>query len=195
MGADGALAPKLWLDAAARSAAARVAQDGAALLVLAPGGASMPKKWPAERFAAVARRLHDGALANARVIVLGAAARDAETTRAIASSLDADGLAALDLGHGIDLLAAAALMERATLCVGNDNALTHIAAAAGAPTLTIFGPTDERVRAPYGPRTRTVRGRSFAEVSVLDGGGAMEDVSIDAVEAAALELLHAGGLC
>jgi hypothetical protein len=28
----------------------------------------------------------------------------------------------------------------------------------------------------------------------LDGQGAMEDVSIDAVEAAALELLHAGGL-
>jgi hypothetical protein len=60
--------------------------------------------------------------------------------------------------------------------------------------LTIFGSTDERVRAPCGPRTRTVRGRSFAEVSVLDGGGAMEDVSIDAVEAAALGLLHAGGL-
>ncbi len=103
-------------------------------------------------------------------------------------------MASLDLGCGVDLLAAAALMERATLCIGNDNALTHIAAAAGAPTLTIFGPTDERVRAPYGPRTRTIRGRSFAEVSALDGGGAMEDVSIDAVEAAALELLHAGGL-
>jgi ADP-heptose:LPS heptosyltransferase len=85
-------------------------------------------------------------------------------------------------------------MERATLCIGNDNALTHIAAAAGAPTLTVFGPTDERVRAPYGPRTRTLRGRSLAETSTLDGGGAIEDVSTDAVEAAALELLHAGGL-
>lgn len=192
--AERSLAPVLWLDDAARSAAAAIVADATALLVLAPGGVSPDKKWPAERFAAVARRLHDGPLSNARVIVLGAAARDEETTRAIASSLDADGLSALDLGKGIDLLAAAALMERATLCVGNDNALTHIAAAAGAPTLTIFGPTDERVRAPYGPRTRTLRGRSFAEVSALDGGGAMGDVSIDAVEAAALELLHAGGL-
>jgi ADP-heptose:LPS heptosyltransferase len=128
------------------------------------------------------------------VILLGAAARDAETIGAIASSLDADGIAALNMAQGLDLLAAAALMERATLCIGNDNALTHIAAAAGAPTLTIFGPTDERVRAPYGPRTRALRGRSFAEVSALDGAGAMEDVSTDAVEAAALELLRAGGL-
>jgi lipopolysaccharide export system permease protein len=188
------LAPVLWLDEPARKRAATIAADANALLVLAPGGASAEKKWPAERFAAVARRLHDGPLANARVIVLGVGPRDGQTASAIAASLDADGVASLDLGCGVDLLAAAALMERATLCIGNDNALTHIAAAAGAPTLTIFGPTDERIRAPHGPRTRTIRGRSFAEVSALDGGGAMEDVSIDAVEAAALELLHAGGL-
>lgn len=193
LGAERSLAPSLWLDDMARTAAAGIAADAAALLILAPGGVAPEKKWGFERFAAVARRLQDGPLGGARTIVLGAAARDVETTRAIASSLDADGVAALDLGGGIDLLAAAALMERATLCIGNDNALAHIAAAAGAPTLTIFGPTDERVRAPHGARTRTIRGRSFAE-AILDGAGAMEDVSIDAVEAAALELLHAGGL-
>jgi ADP-heptose:LPS heptosyltransferase len=110
--------------------------------------------------------------------------------------LDADGVAALDLGQGLDLLAAAALMERATLVIGNDNALTHIAAAMGAPTLTLFGATDERVRAPFGPRARTLRGRSLEAIAAapLDEARAMEDVSIDAVEAAALELLHAGGL-
>ena len=195
-GAERSLAPILWLDAPARSAAARIAADATALLILAPGGVTPEKKWPAERFAAVGRRLHDGPLSGARVIVLGAAARDVDATRAIASSLDGDGIAVLDLGQGLDLLAGGALMERATLCIGNDNALAHLAAAAGAPTLTIFGPTDERVRAPYGPRTRTIRGARLGEVRapILDGGGAMEDVSIDAVEAAALELLHAGGL-
>jgi lipopolysaccharide export system permease protein len=195
--AQRALAPRLWLDADARKTAAEIAADGAALLVLAPGGVDAAKRWPRERFAAVARRLADGALAGARIVVIGAAARDADTTRAVVSSLDADGVAAIDLGQGPDLLAAAALMERATLCIGNDNALTHVAAAMGAPTLTLFGPTDERVRAPYGPRTRTLRGRSFAEaasLAALDAGVAMEDVSIDAVEAAALDLLHAGGL-
>ena len=194
LGAERSLAPVLWLDDAARSAAASIAADATALLVLAPGGIAPNKKWPAERFAAVARRLFDGPLAGARVVVLGAAARDTETTAHIAASLDADAVPAFDLGQGADLLTVAALMERATLCIGNDNALTHVAAAAGAPTSTIFGPTDERVRAPVGPRTRAIRGRSFAEISPLDGGAAMEDVSIDAVEAAALELLHAGGL-
>ena len=96
-------------------------------------------------------------------------------------------------GASLDLLAAAALAERATLTIGNDNALTHITAAMGAPTLTLFGPTDERVRAPRGPRVRTLRGKSF-EDAALDEGAAMDDISIDAVEAAALDLLHAGGL-
>jgi len=196
-GADHPLAPTLTLDAAARDAAAAKGLAQGALLVLAPGGASKSKRWPADRFAAVARRLCDGELSGARVVVLGAAARDADITRAIVSSLDADGIAALDLGRGIDLLGAAALLERATLCIGNDNALAHISAAVGAPTLTLFGPTDERVRAPYGARTRTLRGRAFEEaaaVTDLDDAAAMADVSIDAVEAAALDLLHAGGL-
>ncbi len=193
LGAQRALAPKLWIDAKARERAAELAPDSTPLLVLAPGGVTEDKRWPQERFAAVARRLAGGPLANARIAVLGAASRDAEITRGIVSSLDADGVAAIDLGQGPDLLAAAALMERATLCIGNDNALTHIAAAAGAPTLTLFGPTDERVRAPYGPRARTLRGKSLEQISAqpdLDAGAAMGDVSTDAVEAAALDLMQ-----
>lgn len=196
MGADHTLAPKLWLDDSARAAAAAAAPGAEPLLILAPGGVVAAKRWPGERFAAIARRLIDGPLAGARVILLGAARRDGEITRAIAASLDADGVAALDLGR-IGLLAAAALLERATLCVGNDNALTHLAAAAGAPTLTLFGATDERVRAPYGKRTQTLRGRDYEVLMglpALEGRSSLEDISVDAVEAAAQDLLRAGGL-
>ncbi|MEQ1708103.1 MAG: glycosyltransferase family 9 protein [Terricaulis sp.] len=197
MGSARPLAPKLWVDAVARARAAALAPGAAPVLVLAPGGVTDAKRWPWERFAAVARRLAGGPLGEARIVVLGAARRDADLIRMIVSSLDADGVAAADLSDGLDLLDAAALMERATLCLGNDNALTHIAAAMGAPTLTLFGPTDERARAPFGPRVRTLRGRGLAEIAALtglDANTAMEDVSIDAVEAEALDLLHAGGL-
>ena len=191
VGSERTLAPTIWLDDRARDAAANVAPDTAPVLLIAPGGSSAAKRWPHERFAAVARRLATGALAGARIVVLSAAKRDDEISARIVSSLDADGVPAS--GAGLDLLAAAALAERATLCIGNDNALSHISAAMGAPTLTLFGPTDERVRAPRGARARTLRGKSFEEAA-LDEGGAMDDISIDAVEAAAVDLLHAGGL-
>ncbi|MFN3463408.1 MAG: glycosyltransferase family 9 protein [Terricaulis sp.] len=191
VGAQRSLQPTIWLDDRARSAAAAIAPDAAPVLIIAPGGNSEAKRWPQERFAAVARRLATGALSGARIVVLSAATRDDDIAARIVSSLDADGVPAS--GAGLDILAAAALAERATLCIGNDNALTHIAAAMGAPTLTLFGPTDERVRAPRGPRARTLRGKSFEEAA-LDEAAAMDDISIDAVEAAALDLLHAGGL-
>lgn len=191
VGSERTLAPTIWLDERARDAAAAVTPDTAPVLLIAPGGNNAAKRWPHERFAAVARRLATGALSGARIVVLSAAKRDDEIAARIVSSLDADGVPAS--GAGLDLLAAAALAERATLTIGNDNALTHISAAMGAPTLTLFGPTDERVRAPRGPRTRTLRGKSFEEAT-LDEGAAMDDISIDAVEVAALELLHAGGL-
>lgn len=196
LGADRALAPVLWVDDQARREAALVSGGATQLLVIAPGGSVAGKRWPQERFAAVARRLATGPMQGAVVLVLGAGARDAELSRDIVSSLDADGVEARNAGT-LDLLAAAALVERATLVIGNDNVLTHIAAAKGAPVLTLFGPTDERVRAPHGPRARTLRGRALEELAgpgVLGDGLAMDDVSIDAVEAAALDLLHAGGL-
>ena len=186
-------APTLWIDAAARAEAASIVPQHGRLLVLAPGGAGAAKRWPWERFAATARRLLGGVLAGAQVLVLGAAARDREVASALVRSLDADGIAAIDAGGKLDLLAAGALLERATLCLGNDNVLTHIAAAAQAPTLTLFGPTDERVRAPYGPRARTLRGAPWS-VSLAQAQASMRALSVDAVEAAAIELLHAGGL-
>lgn len=196
LGADRPLAPKLSLDDRARARSAAMLPEAAPLLVLAPGGRDAAKRWSPEGFAAVARRLVSDPLTDAVVVVQGAAARDGALSGEIAASLAADGVDARDL-QGIDLLAAAALMERAVLCLGNDNALTHIAAAMGAPTLTLFGPTDERVRAPFARRARTLRGQSLEDASAaarLDARTGMEHLSIDAVEAAARELLHAGGL-
>jgi lipopolysaccharide export system permease protein len=185
------LAPRVWIDAEARETANEVSAPGP-LLVIAPGGSNAAKLWPAERFAAVARRLASGPLAGAAIVVLGSEP-EAPLTRTIITSLDADGLAARDAR--IDLVAAAALLERATLCIGNDNALTHIAAAVGAATLTLFGPTDERVRAPYGPRARTLRAVGLEQMAATgDPVAAMAALSIDAVEAAALDALQAGGL-
>src|SRR5919108_642625 len=46
----------------------------------------------------------------------------------------------IDLAEKLDLLTAAACLGRATLFVGNDSGLMHLAAAMGVPTLGLFGP-------------------------------------------------------
>ena len=75
----------------------------------------------------------------------------------------------IDLVGKIDLLTAYACLKRARLFVGNDSGLMHLSAAAGAPTLGLFGPSDDRLYGPWGPNARALRGpRDFETFVKLD---------------------------
>lgn len=49
-------------------------------------------------------------------------------------------------------------LARTRLYIGNDSGITHLAAATGAPTVAIFGPTDPAIWAPRGENVRVVGG-------------------------------------
>ncbi len=55
-----------------------------------------------------------------------------------------------------DLYELACWLSGARLYIGNDSGITHLAAAAGAPVVALFGPTDPVVWAPRGERVRVV---------------------------------------
>lgn len=50
-------------------------------------------------------------------------------------------------------------LATARIYIGNDSGITHLAAAAGAPVVAIFGPTDPAVWAPRGDRVRVIAGK------------------------------------
>jgi hypothetical protein len=52
------------------------------------------------------------------------------------------------------------------LYVGNDSGISHLAAAAGAPVVVLFGPTDPAVWGPRGAGVRIVKDRSLPELRV-----------------------------
>jgi heptosyltransferase-3 len=132
-------APRVWLDSEARAEVAVALPRPAKLLVLAPCVHGIGKRWPPERYAALACRLvgAGGVMAGGMVAVLGS---NIEREQA------APVIAALPAAQVIDLVGktlpnqAAAWLARADLYVGNDSGLTHLAAAVGAPTLALFGP-------------------------------------------------------
>lgn len=51
----------------------------------------------------------------------------------------------------------AALIQSADLFISNDGGAMHIAIAVGTPTLTIYGPSDERSWCPIGPKHKAIR--------------------------------------
>lgn len=68
---------------------------------------------------------------------------------------------------GLSLPQLAALLALASAYVGNDSGVTHLAAAMGAPTLALFGPTSPEIWAPRGANVRVFRSR-WSEVDALD---------------------------
>jgi ADP-heptose:LPS heptosyltransferase len=149
-------APFLYTSADREAAAdALLASSTGPILAMAPATNWAGKTWPAERFAVVAAELLLGG-PNDRFA--------AEAVRRViprARLVDAVGRT--------PLLTAYALLKRARLFIGNDSGLMHLAAAAGAPTLGLFGPSDERLYAPWGPGARVLRGpRDFATFKAID---------------------------
>lgn len=143
--------PRLWLDPALVASVAVRVPATVPLLALAPGAHGVGKRWPAERFAALAARLvgPGGVLAGGPVAILGAPGEEREAEPTIAA-LPSDKV--IDLVGKTDPALAAAWLAHADLYVGNDSGLTHLAAAAGTPTLGLFGPGLPARYRPWGPR-------------------------------------------
>jgi heptosyltransferase-2 len=115
-------------------------------IAIHPGSGSPSKNWPADRFAAVAR-----ALSPHRPWLLIAGPADAAAVAPLAQRPGA--IVARDL----PLRVLGALLARARLYIGNDSGITHLAAAYGAPTLALFGPTDPAQWSPVGPQVKVLR--------------------------------------
>lgn len=187
-------APRLWLAEAVRErAAALLPDDGRPVLAVAPAANWQGKTWPAGRFAELALRLtaDDGILPGARIAVL-AAPHEMFQARPV---LQAAGARGVNLFEKSDLLMAAGCLERADFFVGNDSGLMHLAAAAGTPTLGLFGPSPEIRYRPWGPKAAYVRTpESFEELTgAPDFDFAarrcfMESLTVDAAEAEARRL-------
>jgi ADP-heptose:LPS heptosyltransferase len=106
--------------------------DGAT--VVHPGAASPGRRWPPERFAAVARA---EAAAGRPVVVTGSAA-EAGLAAAVARRA---GLApAAVLAGRTSLAELAALVARAGTVVSGDTGVAHLATAYGTPSVVLFGP-------------------------------------------------------
>jgi heptosyltransferase-3 len=111
-------------------------------LAVHPGSGSVTKNWPADRYAALAQRLSPD---RPWLLVQGPAEPAFPVTPGAVVARD------------LPLRVLGALLARASLFVGNDSGVSHLAAAAGAPTLALFGPTDPALWSPVGRAVRCLR--------------------------------------
>ncbi|MGA2150194.1 MAG: glycosyltransferase family 9 protein [Bryobacteraceae bacterium] len=107
------------------------------LAIIQPFSGSPRKNWPIERFRRLARGLE-----RAMRVEWCRGPEDPELAGAVVIE---------------DLYQLACHLAQASLYLGNDSGITHLAAAVGTPVLALFGPTDPAVWGPRGEHVRIAR--------------------------------------
>jgi lipopolysaccharide heptosyltransferase II len=119
------------------------------LVLVQPGATAASRRWPAERF---------GALADALVQSRGATivfAGSADERPLVAQARAAMRRASLDWSGDLSLGELAALIARADLLMGNNSGPAHLAAALGTPTVVLYALTNPQ-HTPWSARARVL---------------------------------------
>ncbi len=123
--------------------------------ILNPGAGWGAKRWPAERYAQVARVLAEADIAS---LVNHGPGEESLAREVVESSAGTAQSLACSLGELI------AFTRRARIFVGGDTGPMHLAAALRVPVVALFGPTDPARNGPYEPGNGAPSGRKRALV-------------------------------
>ena len=119
-------------------------------LVIHPGSGSPRKNWPAENFAELAEELR-GQLQETIVVVKGPADEDA-----VKKMIGAAKKIPLKVLESLSLKKLAALLAGASVVIGNDSGVLHLAGAVGAPTVAVFVSSDPQIWGVNQPQARNL---------------------------------------
>src|SRR4026209_1985726 len=121
------------------------ANEAASVVAICPGSInSRAKRWPAERFAALADRLIES---QRRVLLIGSK-DELDVSDDVVRQMK-NRPVVLTGKTSLDQITA--VLDRADLIVSNDTGPAHIGAALGRPTIVIFGPTNPLTTRPFAP--------------------------------------------
>lgn len=140
--------PPLPRDPGAEQWAEKKAREIGAFAVVTPGAGWGAKRWPADRYGAVARALGEHGI---RSLINAAPGEEALAAEVESASGGRAVRVACSIGEMI------ALLRRARLFLGGDTGPMHVAAALGVPVVAIFGPTDPARNGPFGTASIVLR--------------------------------------
>jgi len=174
---------RLWISDEARIKARTLLPKDKTCVIFAPKTNSSAKDWPLDRFVELARRLYRENM----VFIIMASALQQQSMQPLFRTMPADQI--VDLSGKTDLPTAYAVIEQAALFIGNDSGLLHMAAAAGTPSVGIYGPSNDKTYSPSSEKLRIVTAREFKPGEPEQHNQPyIKMVTVDKVEAAVKEL-------
>ena len=128
------------------------------ILAIHPGSGSESKNWPTERWiefvAAVLREGQTSSNGCLRTILIVSGEADESAIKRLRPRFGSD--PRVLFAHALPLPQLAAILSQSTF-IGHDSGISHLAAAAGARCILLFGPTDPNVWAPRNKQVTVLR--------------------------------------
>ena len=123
----------------------------APLVLLCPGSInSRAKRWPTERYAALADRFAES---GARVVLIGSPA-EIDVSEQVRQQMRSQPII---MTGKTSVAEATAIISIADVLITNDTGPAHIGPAVGTPTLVIFGPTNPLTTRPFAANAEIIR--------------------------------------
>ena len=150
-------------------------------LVVFPGGNWIPKIWSPDNFNKILLKLVNE---NKKIkfILVGSTVERKLYYDKIAEGVPKGNL--IDF-FGESLTQTAALMKKSDLFLGNDSGLMHLSAACGLKSIALFGPTNDKVYAPWGKQNTVIRTKEdhnfFKTTNVDENKSYMDSISVNHV--------------
>jgi lipopolysaccharide heptosyltransferase III len=169
---------KIWLNESRKKQASEILKKvhGSPIIIFAPMANWQPKTWPMKNFIQLASKLQKLLqFKNATFLVTGAP-HEKKYCAPLINSLPKDSVIALF--EGVHLLTVAACFKQASLFIGNDSGLMHMACACKIPTLGLFGPTNVNLYKPLGEKTAVV---CSGQTEKNDNKDMMHAITVDMV--------------
>lgn len=141
--------PNLYFTPSQLAFAREMIPSGGPVLAVGPSANWIGKTWPSQNFIEVVRWITspDGIMPNARVAVFAAPGEEDQARPVLENVPEDRRIDGIAKGSPGEVAAALFLCD---FYIGNDSGLMHSAAAAGVPTLGLFGPSYPHLYAPWG---------------------------------------------
>jgi heptosyltransferase III len=125
------------------------------IIAIHPGSGSKEKNWPLQNWIELFSREHWHVEKRPSLIVISGEADKAQTAQLEHTWKDQD----IRFAKNLPLPHLAAVLEH-SIFIGHDSGISHLAAAAGASCILLFGPTDPNVWAPSNENVQVVAAES-----------------------------------
>jgi ADP-heptose:LPS heptosyltransferase len=145
------------------------------IVAIHPGSGSREKNWPLQNWIELFSREHWHVEKRPSLILISGEADEAQAAQLEHTWKDQD----IRFAKNLPLPHLAGVLEH-SIFIGHDSGISHLAAAAGANCILLFGPTDPNVWAPRNENVRVLRAQSSK----------LSDLGIALVEAAVVGALR-----